>query len=71
VIHGVKAQKAADADMTFVEELIIAPANVTDGRAGGEDLLVDPGHVCESSTDRGTLLFAECESKAELCVLSR
>jgi len=42
-VHGFKAHVGADADTALVEEIAVTPANVHDGKAGGDALPDDPG----------------------------
>lgn len=55
-IHGFKAHVGADADTAIVEELVVTPGNVHDGRAGGGALPDDPGEVYADSAYRGLRL---------------
>ncbi len=52
-VHGFKAHVGADADTALVEEVVITPANVNDGRAGPGALPPDPGDVFADSAYRG------------------
>lgn len=48
-VHGFKAHVGADAAPALVEEIAITPANIHDGKAGGEAL---PDHAGEVFADR-------------------
>jgi len=52
-VHGFKAHVGADAETALVEEIAITPANVHDGKAGGEALPDNPGEVFADSAYRG------------------
>ena len=43
----------ADADTALVEEIVITPANINDGKAGPDALPDDPGEVFADSAYRG------------------
>ena len=51
--HAFKAHVGADAETALVEEIAITPANVHDGKAGGEALPDNPGEVFADSAYRG------------------
>jgi IS5 family transposase len=57
-VHGFKAHVGADADTALVEELIVTPANVHDGRVGSEVLPDYPGDVYADSGYRGSAFAA-------------
>jgi IS5 family transposase len=50
-VHGFKAHIGADADMALVEEIVVTPANINDGKAGPDVLPDNPGEVF---ADRGS-----------------
>lgn len=52
-VHGFKAHVGADADTALVEEVVVTPANVNDGRAGPDALPPNPGEVFADSAYRG------------------
>lgn len=52
-VHGFKAHVGADADTALVEELLVTPANVNDGKAGPGALPDNPGAVFADSAYRG------------------
>ncbi|PWR17930.1 IS5 family transposase [Zavarzinia aquatilis] len=62
-VHGFKAHVGADADTALVEEIAVAPANVHDGKAGGDALPDDPGHVFADSAYRGEMFRAAVRAK--------
>lgn len=62
-VHGFKAHVSADADTAIVEELAITPANVHDGRAGGDALPDDPGEVYADSAYRGAAFASAVKAK--------
>jgi transposase, IS5 family len=57
-VHGFKAHVGADAETAVVEEVLVTPANVHDGRAGFSALPHNPGDVFADSVYRGQV-FAE------------
>ena len=61
--HGFKAHVGADADTALVEEIAITPANVHDGKAGGDALPDDPGQVFADSAYRGETFRAAVRAK--------
>ena len=52
-IHSYKAHVGADPDTGLVEEVVVTPGNVHDGRAGGDALPDNPGTVYADSAYRG------------------
>jgi IS5 family transposase len=62
-IHGFKAHVAADADAALVEDLVVTPGNVHDGRPGGEALPENPGNVYADSGYRGTTFASAVQAK--------
>jgi IS5 family transposase len=62
-VHGFKAHVGADADTALVEELVVTPGNVHDGRAGGGVLPDDPGDVYADSGYRGSAFAAAVLAK--------
>ena len=62
-VHGFKAHVGADAETALVEEIAITPANVHDGKAGGEALPDDPGEVFADSAYRGETFRAAVRAK--------
>ncbi len=52
-VHGFKAHVGADAHTAVVEEVVIIPANVNDGRAGPAALPDGPGEMFADSAYRG------------------
>ena len=62
-VHGFKAHVGADAETALVEEIAITPANVHDGKAGGEALPDDPGEVFADSAYRGETFRAAVHAK--------
>jgi transposase, IS5 family len=62
-VHGFKAHVGADADTALVEEVVITPANVNDGRAGPGALPPDPGEVFADSAYRGPHFCAAVRAK--------
>jgi transposase, IS5 family len=52
-VHGFKAHVGADADTALVEEVVITPANVNDGKASPDALPDAPGEVFADSAYRG------------------
>ena len=62
-VHGFKAHVGADADTALVEEIAITPANVHDGKAGGDALPDDPGQVFADSAYRGETFRAAVRAK--------
>lgn len=52
-VHGFKAHVGADADTALIEEVVITPANVNDGKAGPAALPDDPGDTFADSAYRG------------------
>lgn len=53
-VHGFKAHVGADATTALVENVSVTPANINDGRAGGEALPDNPGDVSADSAYRGS-----------------
>lgn len=53
-VHGFKAHVGADATTALVENVSVTPANINDGRAGGEALPDNPGDVFADSAYRGS-----------------
>jgi IS5 family transposase len=53
-VHGFKAHVGADADTALIEEVVVTPANVNDGRAGPDALPDTPGEVFADSAYRGS-----------------
>jgi IS5 family transposase len=62
-IHGYKAHVGADADTALVEEVIVTPGNVHDGRAGGGALPDNPGLVYADSAYRGEAFGSAVRAK--------
>lgn len=62
-VHGFKAHVGADADTALVEEIAVTPANVHDGKAGGDALPDDPGQVFADSAYRGETFRAAVRAK--------
>jgi IS5 family transposase len=62
-IHGFKAHVAADAGTALVEDLVVTPGNINDGRAGGIVLPDNPGDVYADSAYRGTAFASAVQSK--------
>jgi IS5 family transposase len=62
-IHGFKAHVAADADTALVEDLVVTPGNVHDGRTGGEALPESPGDVYADSAYRGQTFASAVKAK--------
>ena len=62
-VHGFKAHVGADAETAIVEEIAITPANVHDGKAGGEALPDDPGQVFADSAYSGETFRAAVRAK--------
>jgi transposase, IS5 family len=52
-VHGFKAHVGADADTALVEEVVVTPANVNDGKVGPAALPPEPGEVFADSAYRG------------------
>lgn len=52
-VHGFKAHVCADADRALIEEVVVTPANVNDGKAGPEALPDEPGDTFADSAYRG------------------
>jgi IS5 family transposase len=52
-VHGFKAHVGADADTALIEEVVVTPANVNDGKAGPDALPDDPGETFADSAYRG------------------
>ena len=64
-VHGFKAHVGADAKTALVEEIAINPANVHDGKAGGEVLPDDSGQVFADSAYSGETFRAAVRAKGE------
>jgi IS5 family transposase len=62
-LHGYKAHVGADADTALVEQVAVTPANVHDGKAGGEALPDAPGQVFADSAYRGETFRAAVQAK--------
>ena len=62
-IHGFKAHVSADADTAIVENLVVTPGNVNDGRAGGDALPDAPGDVYADSAYRGQAFASAVAAK--------
>lgn len=62
-IHGYKAHVGADVDTALVEELVVTPGNVHDGRAGGGALPDDPGDVYADSAYRGEIFGSAVQAR--------
>ena len=62
-VHGFKAHVGADAKTALVEEIAINPANVHDGKAGGEVLPDDSGQVFADSAYSGETFRAAVRAK--------
>jgi transposase, IS5 family len=62
-VHGFKAHVGADADTALVEEIAVTPANVHDGKAGGDALPNNPGQVFADSAYRGETFRAAVRAK--------
>jgi transposase, IS5 family len=62
-VHGFKAHVGADADTALVEEIAVTPANVNDGRMGGEVLPEAPGEVYADSAYRGSAFADAVQAK--------
>lgn len=52
-VHGFKAHVGADADTALIEEVVVTPANVDDGKAGPGALPDEPGDTFADSAYRG------------------
>ncbi|MFZ5619332.1 MAG: IS5 family transposase [Pseudomonadota bacterium] len=52
-VHGFKAHVGADADTALIEEVVVTPANINDGKAGPAALPDDPGDTFADSAYRG------------------
>ena len=62
-VHGFKAHVGADADTALVEEIAVTPANVHDGRMGGEAVPDNPGEVYADSAYRGPAFASAVKAK--------
>jgi transposase, IS5 family len=62
-VHGFKAHVGADADSSLVEEVLVTPANVNDGKVGDGALPNHPGEVFADSAYRGTRFGDAVRSK--------
>jgi IS5 family transposase len=62
-VHGFAALVGADADTALVEEIAVTPANVHDGKAGGDPRPDGPGQVFADSAHRGETFRAAVRAK--------
>ena len=62
-VHGFKAHVGADAETALVEEVAVTPANVNDGKAGGDAIPDNPGQVFADSAYRGETFRAAVRAK--------
>ena len=62
-VHCFKAHVGADAESGLVEEIANTPANLRDGKAGGEALPEDPGEVFADSAYSGETFGAPVWAK--------
>jgi IS5 family transposase len=62
-VHGFKAHVGVDAGTALVEEIAVTPANVNDGKAGGDALPDNPGQVFADSAYRGETFRAAVRAK--------
>jgi hypothetical protein len=70
-IHGFKAHVAADAGTALVEDLVVTPGNVNDGRAGGVILPDTLATFMPTAPTAEQLLPLRCRAKADARVWSK